>query len=93
MDYKTILTDPAWDSGYINRLIYVGINTVISLIYYLRVAKTVCIDPEPANRRSASIGWLPAAYVFIVSLPVVFYGIYPVPVQQIAEQASKYLLM
>ena len=31
-NYKTILTDPAWYSGYINSLIYVAINTVISLM-------------------------------------------------------------
>jgi glycerol transport system permease protein len=30
-NYKTILTDPAWYSGYINSLIYLAINTVISL--------------------------------------------------------------
>ena len=29
--YRTIFTDPAWYSGYINSLIYVLINTVISL--------------------------------------------------------------
>ena len=37
-NYKTILTDPAWYSGYINSLIYVGINTVISLIVALPAA-------------------------------------------------------
>ena len=37
-NYKTILTDPAWYSGYINSLIYVGINTVISLIVTLPAA-------------------------------------------------------
>ena len=70
-----------------------GINTVISLVYYLRVAKTVCIDPEPAGRRPLALGWLPSAYVFIVSLPVLIYGLYPVPVYRIAEQASKFLSM
>lgn len=70
-----------------------GLNTVISLIYYLRVAKTVCVDPEPASRRAASIGALPAVYVFLVSLPVIILGIYPVPVREIAEQAAKQLLM
>ncbi|MGN6657377.1 MAG: carbohydrate ABC transporter permease, partial [Achromobacter mucicolens] len=29
--YRTIFTDPAWYSGYINSLIYVVINTVVSL--------------------------------------------------------------
>jgi glycerol transport system permease protein len=30
--YKTIFTDESWYSGYINSLIYVAINTVISLL-------------------------------------------------------------
>jgi NADH-quinone oxidoreductase subunit N len=88
--YALVVAGGPWMIGL---LVIAAINTVVSLIYYLRVAKTVCIDPEPVNRRPASIGWLPAAYVFIVSLPVVVYGINPEPVQQIAEQATKYLLM
>ena len=37
-NYKTILTDPAWYSGYINSLIYVVMNTVISLAVALPAA-------------------------------------------------------
>ena len=37
-NYKTILSDVAWYSGYINSLIYVGINTVISLCVALPAA-------------------------------------------------------
>jgi glycerol transport system permease protein len=36
--YRTIFTDPAWYSGYINSLIYVAINTVISLAVALPAA-------------------------------------------------------
>jgi len=36
--YHTIFTDPAWYSGYINSLIYVAINTVISLAVALPAA-------------------------------------------------------
>jgi NADH-quinone oxidoreductase subunit N len=74
-------------------LVIAGINTAISLVYYLRVAKTVCIDPESAGRRTVAIGWLPAVYVFIVALPVVVYGIYWTPLLHVAEQATKNLLM
>lgn len=74
-------------------LVIAGINTAISLVYYLRVAKTVCIDPEPPDRGPVSIGLLPAAYVLLISLPVLIYGIYPVPLTKIAEQATKQLLM
>src|SRR5262249_39024834 len=34
-NYKTIFTDESWYSGYINSLIYVAINTVISLVLAL----------------------------------------------------------
>ena len=36
--YRTIFTDPAWYSGYINSLIYVGQNVVISLAVALPAA-------------------------------------------------------
>ncbi|OWT80360.1 MULTISPECIES: carbohydrate ABC transporter permease [unclassified Achromobacter] len=36
--YRTIFTDPSWYSGYINSLIYVVVNTVISLLVALPAA-------------------------------------------------------
>ena len=36
--YRTIFTDESWYSGYINSLIYVAINTVISLCVALPAA-------------------------------------------------------
>lgn len=37
-NYQTILTDASWYSGYINSLLYVGINTVIALLVALPAA-------------------------------------------------------
>ena len=37
-NYRLILTDPSWYMGYVNSLIYVGINTVISLTVALPAA-------------------------------------------------------
>ncbi len=37
-NYKLILTDPSWYMGYVNSLIYVAINTVISLTVALPAA-------------------------------------------------------
>ncbi|WP_348771086.1 carbohydrate ABC transporter permease [Pseudodesulfovibrio sp. zrk46] len=37
-NYLKILTDPSWYSGYINSIIYVGINTTISLLTALPAA-------------------------------------------------------
>jgi NADH-quinone oxidoreductase subunit N len=74
-------------------LVIAGINTAISLVYYLRVAKVVCMDPEPSGRGRVTIGLLPGLYVLLITLPVLIYGIYPVPFTEIAEQATKNLLM
>lgn len=77
----------------IGLLVIAGINTAISLIYYLRVAKTVCIDPEPVDRGPVSIGFLPTAYVLVVALPVLIYGIIPARILEIARAASQQLFM
>ena len=74
-------------------LVIAGLNTAISLIYYLRVAKVICIDPPAADRPVVSIGLAPAAYVLVVSLPVLIYGIVPESMLEVARQATKQLLM
>ncbi len=40
-NYMTIFTDPSWYSGYINSIIYVGINTVLSVAH--RAAGRLCV--------------------------------------------------
>ena len=69
----------------IGLLVIAGINTAISLIYYLRVAKVVCIDRRPADRGPVSIGLLPAVYVLVVALPVLIYGILPARMLEVAR--------
>ena len=58
-------------------LVVAGLNTAISLVYYLRVVKTVCMDPESDSRGPVSLGFLPVAYVLVVSLPVLIFGLLP----------------
>ncbi|NOY40484.1 MAG: NADH-quinone oxidoreductase subunit N [Planctomycetes bacterium] len=72
-------------------LVVAGINTAISLVYYLRVIKVICIDPEPDTRGPVSLGFLPVAYVLVVSLPVIVFGILPDTVANWADQATKHL--
>ncbi len=70
-----------------------GINTAISLVYYLNVAKKMCIDPPPANRGTVSIGVMPAIYMLIVAVPALVYGIIPGRILEIATHATQQLLM
>jgi NADH-quinone oxidoreductase subunit N len=74
-------------------LVIAGINTAISLVYYLRVAKVVCIDPEPADRGPVSIGFVPVVYVLVIAVPVLLYGILPGRILEIAHAATQQLLM
>jgi NADH-quinone oxidoreductase subunit N len=54
-----------------------AVNTAIALVYYLRVAKVMCIDPEPDSRGAVSLGLLPGFYIFVVAVPVIIFGIIP----------------
>ena len=49
-----------------------GLNTVISLFYYLRIVETMIMDPEPENRPPFSFSTvsLQGAYIWLVTVPV-----------------------
>lgn len=74
-------------------LVVAGINTVISLVYYLRVVKTLCIDPEPDTRGPVSLGFLPVAYTLLVSFPVILFGILPAWLVDWAYQATSQIFI
>jgi NADH-quinone oxidoreductase subunit N len=55
-------------------LVIGGLNTAISLFYYLRVVKVITIDAEPKERRPGELThpWLQPAYVCLVAAPLLF---------------------
>jgi NADH-quinone oxidoreductase subunit N len=58
-------------------LVVGGLNTVISLFYYLRVLKVMTFDPPSDGRVAAAAPvWLPGAVVTAVVVPVVLLGIF-----------------
>jgi NADH-quinone oxidoreductase subunit N len=59
-------------------LIVGGLNTVISLFYYLRVLKVMTFDPPPAERASSAFPLvsLPGAVVTALVVPVVVFGLF-----------------
>lgn len=69
-------------------MVAAAINTAISLVYYLRVAKTMCIDPQPDSSLPVDFGFLPATYVLAVTVPVVLWGILPNLIAPWAQQAT-----
>ena len=73
-------------------LVVAVLNTAISLVYYLRVAKTMCIDPEPDARVPIELGFHQVLYVLAVSLPILIFGILPEWLAYCAYQGSANLL-
>jgi len=71
-----------------------GLNTVISLFYYLRVAKVMCIDGRPAGSPQVAMpaSSSPGMYVMLVSGMVVFLGIIINPLSQVALHAARAFL-
>jgi NADH-quinone oxidoreductase subunit N len=69
---------PGFRGVMLTLLIVGGLNTALSLFYYLRVIKTMAIDPEPAERPATgfSLVSLPGAYIVLVTLPVLILGIF-----------------
>jgi NADH-quinone oxidoreductase subunit N len=59
-------------------LVVGGINTVLSLFYYLRVLKVMTFDPPPLDRPSEAFPLvsLPGAVVTVLVVPVVVLGLF-----------------
>ena len=56
-------------------LVLGGLNTALSLFYYLRVIKVMTMDPEPAQRLPIEIPLIPGAFIVAVTLPVLALGV------------------
>jgi NADH-quinone oxidoreductase subunit N len=69
-------------------LVAAAVNTAISLVYYVRVAKTMCMDAQPETSRPVDLGFLPTTYVLIVTLPVLLFGVIPDRVALWTQQAA-----
>lgn len=69
-------------------LVAAAANTALSLVYYLRVAKTMCIDREVDATRPVALGFFSTAFVLAMTLPVVLYGLDPERIARWTQQAA-----
>jgi NADH-quinone oxidoreductase subunit N len=69
-------------------LFIAGLNTAISLYYYLRVVKIMTIDPEPDTRRPASMSYIPGTFVVLLTAPIVILGVWPDSLNALARIAT-----
>ncbi|HJN12021.1 MAG TPA: NADH-quinone oxidoreductase subunit N [Pirellulaceae bacterium] len=75
-------------------LVVGGLNTAISLFYYLRVAKVMTMDPEPEDRRPFVFSdvSLQGFYIWILTLPTALLMLNWDVLNRWAQAAAKYLL-
>ncbi|RIK76413.1 MAG: hypothetical protein DCC68_19415 [Planctomycetota bacterium] len=75
-------------------LVVAALNTAVSLFYYLRVVKVMCIDPEPESRSPVAFSALSPSmwYTVAVTVPVVLLGVLFFYVIDAANAAVRHLL-
>ena len=75
-------------------LVIAGINTAISLFYYLRVVKVMTIDPEPEDRTPVNfpIVSLSGAYVALIAAPILLLFVAWDKINEIARAAAEHLM-
>jgi NADH-quinone oxidoreductase subunit N len=76
-------------------LVIGGVNTAISLFYYLNVVKVMTIDPEPADRPPFAYSdvSLAGAYLWLLTLPTVVLILNWNGLSEMATAAARYLFL
>jgi NADH-quinone oxidoreductase subunit N len=75
-------------------LVVGGLNTVLSLFYYLRIVKVMALDPESESRLpvSFSLTSVEGVYITLICIPVVVLGIWWERLNLLAQAAAESLL-
>ena len=70
-------------------LAFGGLNTVFSLVYYIRVLKTMFLDERPADARQVSLPSVEGSYVFLLALFVLLLGTFPMLANGLSTVANE----
>ena len=69
-----------------------GLNTAISLFYYLRVAKIMTMEAAPESRTACQLGRPQMFFLAILTVPTALLMLYWQPLKHLADHAVKGLL-
>jgi NADH-quinone oxidoreductase subunit N len=74
-------------------LVIGGLNTALSLFYYVRVVKVMTIDSERNSRAPASfsLASIPGAFIVLITLPVFVLGLFWNELYEMALGAAGHL--
>ncbi len=80
-------------NGYLLVLLIVGgLNTAISLFYYLRVVKVMTFDPElDSSPAATSVPFLAATFVAILVVPIATLLVYANTLNELTQAAARQL--
>ena len=81
-----------WDAGLSTVLIIAGLNTAVSLYYYLRVIRIMTMENEPESRLPFTISFAPGTFVLLCTAPIVLLGIWPDSLNQWLVKLTSNLL-
>ena len=73
-------------------LVVGGLNTAISLYYYLRVVKVMTMAPEPEERVPFQVPFFATLFVIAVTIPTLGLILSWYQLNQMALAAARYLL-
>ena len=72
-------------------LVIAGLNTAVSLYYYLRVVKIMTIDPEPDTRLPGTMSFIPGTFVMAMTIPLLALFIGWDSLNELARTAARQL--
>ncbi len=91
---KFVIFGALADAGMITVLIIAGLNTVLSLFYYLRVIKVIAME-EPKSSAPVELpvfGSINGLFVLALTLPLLVFGVFAEPILAWAMESAKSLL-
>jgi NADH-quinone oxidoreductase subunit N len=80
-----------YDAGLIAVLVVAGLNTALSLFYYLRVVKVMTFDRPMHDRPLTGFSAWQAGFVAAMTAPVVWWGVSSSGLQDLAHAATRHL--
>ena len=69
-----------------------GLNTAISLFYYLRVAKIMTMEPAPESRTACNLGFPQLLFLLVLTVPTALLMLWWEPLKALADNAAASLL-
>lgn len=91
---KFVIFGSLAEAGMLTVLLIAGLNTVLSLFYYLRVIKVITLE-EPRSSQPVDLpvfGSINGMFVLALTLPLLVFGVFAEPILSWAMESAKSLL-